>query len=142
MKPIALCFSLTLLLSFPPALRAQEAEGLSDSDMEALRQTQELLENPALRQNYLKENAEASKVDQKVRQLGASKENTEEIYKISSDIAATLVKKTGGDSAKLQQLLQEALKNPEAFAGELTPEQIRRIKKVSEKIDAQNVKKP
>jgi CRISPR/Cas system-associated endoribonuclease Cas2 len=38
--------------------------------------------------------------------------------------------------------LQEALKNPEAFAGELTPEQIRRIKKVSEKIDAQNVKKP
>ena len=131
-----------LMSGLAPVSFSQKAEGLSEEDQKALRQTQELLQDPVLRQKYLKENADAAKTDQNVRSLGGNKENTEEIYAISADIAATLVHETGGDPAKMQQLLQEALKTPEAFAGRLSPAQINRIKKVSEKIDAQSVKKP
>jgi|GEM_PF-1073880 len=139
---ILLVLCLVVGTAFSVSIHSQEAEGLSESDLKALQETQELLKNPSLRQEYLKENPDAAKTDQNIRSLGGNKENTEELYSISADIAAILVQKSGGDTAKMQLMLQEALKNPDAFADVLSPSQLQRIKSVANKIDAEQVKKP
>jgi hypothetical protein len=118
------------------------ASALDAADEEALKKTQELLQNPALRQKTLEKDADAARADQKVRELGVTEENSEEIYSITSDIAATLIREADGDPAKLQEMIQKAIQNPEAFAQSLSPEQIRRIKAVSSKIDKEKTKRP
>jgi hypothetical protein len=118
-------------------LRAQESP-----ESDPVEEVQKLLTNPSLRSKELKSNEGGAKMDQSVRELGGSEENVEEIYAITADITATLVKEVDGDPAKLQIIVQEAMKNPEAFKSKLTPSQIQRIKAVSAKIDADKKKKP
>lgn len=136
-KPSLVAATFVLVAFAAPELRAQD-----DDSEKALRETQELLKSPALRQQTINSNADAKKADQNLRELGGSQANVEEIYAITADITASLVHQANGDPVKLQELVQEAMKNPEAFHSKLTPAQIQRIKSVSAKIDEQQKKKP
>ncbi|MEO5668203.1 MAG: hypothetical protein ABIR96_09110 [Bdellovibrionota bacterium] len=113
-----------------------------EQTQQSLEETQKILTHSSLRQQTIKSSTEAAKTDQSVRELGGNQANTEEIYAITSDITAALVQQANGDPDKLQALVEEAMKHPEAFASKLTPAQIQRIKTVSEKIDAEKKKKP
>jgi hypothetical protein len=129
-----------MLLGVFGASPQSRADDTKESD--PVEEVQKILANPELRSKELKSNEGGARVDQNVRELGGSEANVEEIYSITADIMATLVKDVDGDPAKLQVLVQEAMKNPEAFKSKLSPAQIQRIKAVSAKIDAEKKKKP
>lgn len=87
-----------------------------DSD-DALRDTQKLLNDPALRAADAKTSADSAAAQQRILELvkktGASEKD---IYSLSSSVFADIVKKANGDPAAILKLLEDAEKNPEAFA--------------------------
>jgi uncharacterized protein (DUF2126 family) len=119
-----------------------EVQALDSASDEALTQTQQLLTDPSKRAKAIENDTAAKQADQNARSLGVTQANTEEIYALTADIMATLVKDSDGDPVKLQATVQEALKNPEAFRSKLTPAQIQRIKGLAQRIDAEKTKKP
>jgi hypothetical protein len=101
------------------------ADELDAASQDALEQTQRLLTTPALR-----------------KQAGAP-EHSDEMYGLASDIFEDMVKQAGGDPLKLQQMVIEAQKNPQAFAKKLSPSQRAQIKGMAERAPAgEKNKKP
>lgn len=101
----------------------------------ALEQTQQMLNNPAFRDKAVKENSETRKAHDSVNKLTGGNQNlNNQVYGLSSNIFGDLVRQAGGDEAKLLQLMQEAQKNPDAFANKLTPAQREEIRKLASEI--------
>ncbi len=129
-----LAANLVLALSIgSPAL----AQGLSPDDQKALEQVQKMLTNPMERHQAISQTPGAHAAHQQATQsLGA--ENTEEIYAISAIVMGDLVRMSGGDAAKMQQILARAKTNPAEFYKMLSPASVDAIKKLSTKIKPKN----
>ena len=69
-----------------------------------VQKTQEMLNSEALRKEAIKEDKSAKAWDQHVQQMAGSKENSEDIYKIASEVFGDLTKNSGGDSLKMIEL--------------------------------------
>jgi hypothetical protein len=93
----------------------QTSAELDKDQQEGLKQTQDLLNNPAERQKAVDADPHAKDVDNKVNALAGSKENKDEIYGIASEVFQKVAAESNGDPAKMQKLLEEAQKNPQAF---------------------------
>ncbi len=122
-------FTLTfvLLLSHGEHAQASDAE-----TVEALQKTQSVLNNSKDRNDFIKNNGKAKDADDfALKAAGGDANKKNEIYNISSEVFAELVKANNGDMAKVQQQLMEALKNPEGFANSLSPELRKKIRSVS-----------
>ncbi len=139
MSPLAY-LALALLLAATPAL----AEELDAATLKALQDTQNVLKNPALRAAQPEaKSPDAQAVQKQIEILGGGGANSEAIYGLASDVMADLVKKSAGDPDKMQQILNQALKNPEAFANSLSPQQQQQIRELAKKLpDHQNGKLP
>jgi hypothetical protein len=122
--PLWICVVMLLTLSV-------QAEELDSASQEALLKTQSLLKDKEQRGQAIKESDSAKAADSYVKGLGT---DTDGVYDLSSDIMADLVKKTNGDSAALQKLIEEASRNPAAFGDYLSAEQIQKIRKLAEPI--------
>jgi hypothetical protein len=59
---------------------------------------------------------------------------TDGVYDLSADIFAKIVTESNGDMVVMQQKLEQAQKNPEAFLKSLTPEQQARIKSMANQL--------
>jgi hypothetical protein len=101
---------------------------LSADNQEAIRKTQELLRNPANLQSHF----EAAKL---FELMGDKPKDKQDLSDTTASIFNDLAKKTGGDPEKLKKLLDEARKNPEAFANQLSPEQKAAISEFAKKIE-------
>ncbi|MCB0390699.1 MAG: hypothetical protein KDD58_05395 [Bdellovibrionales bacterium] len=116
------------------------AQQMDSASQEALKQTQELLQNQQQRDAYIRQNKDAGQADQNVKNLtGGDAANTQEMYSIAADvmnIVAEKAKKPNGevDVEKMNQLMMQYQSNPEAFYREMTPEQRARIKALGKKI--------
>src|SRR4051812_45740097 len=108
---------LALVLSASLAL----AGDLDDASNDALVSTQKLLTDPALRAKAVKENSGAAQAHQQADLAAGGGANTEALYGLSSEIFEDMVKQTGGDPLKLQELIQKAMKDPESFGKNLSP---------------------
>lgn len=86
----------------------------------ALQQTQSMLQSPTDRAKAIQGNASAQAADDQAHALGGSAAGTEAIYSLTSDILADLARQANGDPVKMQELLQQAMANPEAFAANLS----------------------
>ncbi len=106
------------------------------ASQDALQETQKYLKDSTQRQQKINEDPRAKEVDQKIKALAGSDEAAQEIYGLSSDIMGLLMQETGGDPVKMQKLLEEASKNPAAFAKRFSPEQQKKLKEISKKTPA------
>lgn len=119
----------SILYSIP---RVSLCEELDSATADALKKTQQILKEESLR-NKEATSPEAKQSLDEVQRLGGDKENTEAIFSLSAEILGDLVKQSGGDSVKLQQLIAEAQQNPKAFMEKLTPSQKANLKSIAEK---------
>lgn len=111
---------------------------LDSASNEALEKTQTLLHSKSERQKYIDKNPAAKSADQKIDALTGDSSVKEDMYGASSDIFADLVKQTGGDVNKLNELLEKAMKDPESFYNHLSPAQQQQIRDIAGKIQKTN----
>ncbi len=129
MKNIFLFFITGLLLT--PLVQAQE-------ELDPVAEAQAFLKNEQRREELFKKDEKAKEADTFAGQaVGGDKASKEELYSISADIMAQLVKEGKQDPAKMQEILKKALVNPEAFTKSLSPEIQARIKAVADKTESQ-----
>ncbi len=121
------------LLSFVPAAVADEA---GSGDEAALAKTQQLLRDPAKRSAATRGDAAATAADAQVRTVAKSDADTQAIYDLSADVMATLVELTGGDAAKMANLLEEAKSHPEKLAEKFTPQQRAKLEQIAKQIES------
>jgi hypothetical protein len=123
-----------LTLNFSLAGDAKLGASISADNEEAIKKTQELLKNPG----NLQGNAEALKL---FELMGNNPNANQDLSNTTASIFADLAAKTGGDPEKLRKLLEDAKKNPEAFANQLSLEQKNSISDLAKKIEDNNSKK-
>lgn len=80
----------------------------------AAKETQEFLKNKKERDSWVQKNEKAKDADQKAEAL-AGAGGKEQMYDIAGELTQKIAAETGGDPEKMQKLLLEAQKNPEAF---------------------------
>jgi hypothetical protein len=115
--------------------RPAKADGLSERDQGALTQTQELLRDHTQLQKEGLLTPEAKQMDARVQQVtGGSPKATAEVYDITADIFGNITKEAGGNPEKMQELVEKAMANPQAFEASLTPEEKARIEKLVESL--------
>ncbi|MGE0616094.1 MAG: hypothetical protein AB7P04_10675 [Bacteriovoracia bacterium] len=109
------------------------AADLDPAQAEALAKTQALLTSPPARDKAVSESPGAQKADQNVRHLLGNGGNAEAAYGISSQVFEELIRENGGDSAKAQEILENAQRDPTSFYQSLSPESRQAIQDLSKK---------
>jgi hypothetical protein len=110
------------------------AEALDPAVADALNKTQSVITNPSERAKVIQTDPKAKAATQQVSILAGTPENEQKIYSLASDIFGSLVKETGGDVNKMQALIEEASKNPSAFASKFTPAQLSQLSALAKQI--------
>jgi uncharacterized membrane-anchored protein len=103
-------------------------------EIEALKKTQDLLKDSQTRGAAIN-GSNAVTADKAAKNLGDKSGQTDNIYSLSNDVFESMLKETNGDTDKVQKLLQEGMRNPADFASKMTPEQQKKLKDISEKIE-------
>lgn len=104
----------------------------------ALKDVQDLLRTESKRNEVIKANPKAQQADDFALQaVGGNHALKNEVYDVSADIMATVQKLSGGDPAKMNELLQKALQNPGAFLKSLPADQRARISDIAAKTEKQ-----
>jgi hypothetical protein len=111
------------------------AEQLDQYSQEALTKTMDLLRSNEQRQEEINKSDKAKAVDAQVKALAGTPQNTQKIYELSAEIMKNLVESTKGDTDKMMQIIQQAEKNPSAFADTFTPEQKRMLNELAKEIE-------
>lgn len=101
----------------------------------AVDQTQGLLKSSPDRQKYIDDHASAKTADDKAAEVAGSNENKAEMYNIASGITRELATSNGGDSRKMEDVLDQGMKDPEAFYNSLSPADRAQIDALSKKIE-------
>jgi hypothetical protein len=127
----AIGFGFILVLASVGSLSAR-ADELDAASATALEETRALLGNPEARKAATAEDPKAKAADQGLKSLGLNGADQESVYGISSEILEKWVRETGGDPTKLNTRIQDLMRNPAAFEKELTPEQLAKIRRLSE----------
>lgn len=118
------------------------AEELSETQRRALKQTQDLLNSPTHRENYLKQHGSARQVDDSLTGVtGGNNAQKQGTYELSSSIFATIVHKANGDPEKMKKIIFELQRNPESMKGLLTPAQREQLRQLASDIEKNNHKK-
>ena len=125
-----------LIITLFSLIQTCQADSFSSTGRQSSDQAIFLLNNPDLREQYIRQSAQMHEADQKLRDLAGSQATSENIYSLAAEIFADLIIRTQGDPDTMLQLLQEAQQNPEAFAYQLTDEQKRRLSELAKQIQS------
>ena len=103
---------------------------------QALKQTQDLLNNKLLREQQLKNNPNYNKAMGKVNAItGGDPIKNEQMMNIASEVFGDLVKGRGGDTEAVKKMLEQGMRDPASFLNSLPAEQRRKIKELADKIE-------
>ena len=128
-----LCSITFLFLNISPITSHAQSSYDDSANQEALEKTKQLLTNPEQRNQAIKGDANAQKADAYTKSVGGK--HSDEIYSLASKVFEKLVKKYNGDTAKIQQVLDQAAKNPASFAeSEFTAEERRALSELAAKL--------
>lgn len=105
-------------------------------DKEAIAKTKAALLNPQERNKIIEKSPEAQKANNDFKSFLGSAENLENAYKLVSEILEKLAAESGGDPAVMKKRLEEAAKNPAAFASSWTSAQQEQLKNIAAKTPA------
>lgn len=128
MLKLALLLSLSISFSARADMGAAEQQGLQE--------TQGLLRSKSQREEYFKKDAKAKEMGDKVQSLTGSGAEQEQVYDLAAQVMEKIAKESNGDPAKMQKLLDEAQKNPQAFYDRyFSAEQKAKVREVANKIE-------
>ena len=114
---------------------------LAEGDEDATKSTQNLLRSSKERKELIKHDDRAKEADHQVDQItGGDGHAKEEMYDISAALMPWLVEQSGGDSDKMNALLEEALKNPQKFIDSMPESERARIKAISGRLEKNKIK--
>ena len=111
-------------------------DDLGKASQEALAKTKELLLNAQQRGEHIKNDKQAQKADDIVKNLGGTPEQQQDIYKLAATIFEKMIKENGGDATEVQRQL---LQKPETFAGSLNPDQMEKLRKIANDIQKNDI---
>lgn len=114
--------------------------GQENNSKETISKTQKDLKDPVARIKML-DTKSAKDADAAASALAGEKGNLDEMYGISADLIGVIGEQSQGDPKKMQEYLERAQKDPEAFLKSLPPAQRERIHQLSKKIEKNGVKK-
>src|SRR6476660_1034729 len=84
------------------------AEELGAHEQKALSQTQDLLRDRAARQQAVKKDPKAKKVDDALLNLlGGDQKLKDDVYDLAADVFGNVVRSAGGDSRKMESALKD-----------------------------------
>lgn len=112
--------------------------GQDNNSKEAISKTQKDLKNPIARKKML-DTKSAKDADAAANALAGDKGNLDEMYGISAELIGVIGEKAQGDPKKMQEYLERAQKDPEAFLKSLSPAQQEKIHQLSKKIEKNSV---
>ena len=108
-------------------------------DTDPLAEAQAVLTSRLEREKFLKQDKKAQAADDFAdRAVGGSKEDKEELYSISAEAVAHLIKVNGADPEKLQEQMLKAIQNPQAFKKSLPQDIQDRMNAVVNKVQSRS----
>ena len=115
----------------------------AQDDSASLAQVQALLNDPALRQQALiTPEARSADRNAEITALGQAGKK-QEIYSIAAELMPWLIQETNGDMTKINTLMLEYQKNPQAFYNRIPAAQREKIKSLAGQIEqSRSGKKP
>jgi hypothetical protein len=122
---------LALLLGSVAPLHAQT---LDPASQEALAATLGLLRDPARRGPAIAGNPQAAGIDTQIQGLAGSSELAQQIYELAAEVFNDLTRSSGGDVGKMSRTLEDAQRDPAAFAAMLSPATLQRLREIAVKI--------
>lgn len=106
---------------------------LSKTDEQALQQTKDFLNNKAAREAYLKNNPDAQKYVDMLKNMNMSEAEIDQVFRTSSEVLDKMARDNNGDSQKMQQVIDNGMKSPEQFYKALDPKVQEQIKALGER---------
>ncbi len=108
---------------------------LSQDQQSALKQTQDLLRNPADRMSVVKESPSAQAAHQKAVDFLGSQQNVNKAYDMAALMLKSVAEEANGDPAKMQQILNRAKSNPAVLADRMPAEFKTMLKQIAGDIE-------
>lgn len=105
---------------------------MAQEEIDPLIETQKVLTQPERRIEVIKTNPSAQKVDAQVRELMG--QNSENLYRLSSDFLPYILQMGHGDPTKMAEILTRAARDPASFANNLPPELKAKVTNMAEKV--------
>jgi uncharacterized membrane protein YgaE (UPF0421/DUF939 family) len=131
MKKVLVVIGLGLLFGFLVSAPLQAQEDNAD---EAVKKTQNMMKSRSEREKLI-DTPEAKKTSNDVKDLAGNAANEDAIYALAADVLEKIKVQSKGDPIKMQELLQEAQRNPAAFANQWSDSDKQKLKSLSEQID-------
>ncbi|NDG85390.1 MAG: hypothetical protein EBX52_10205 [Proteobacteria bacterium] len=94
------------------------------------------------RDRAVRESPDAKKAVERVKSLGLSPSEEQELYQLSADLAEGLVKDSNGDTEAMGKKIEALTQDPSQLEKSLTPEQRKKIHDLSIKIESNSGKPP
>tara|TARA_B100001248_G_scaffold262158_1_gene256440 strand:+ start:1189 stop:1581 length:393 start_codon:yes stop_codon:yes gene_type:complete len=117
------------------ALAFSQSQTLDSHSQNALRQTQELLNNRVKREQAIQENPTSQAVGEKVEHLTlGNEEHKDQVFHLSAGALENIAKEAGGDAGKMQKIMQELQRNPAALKNYLSKEQLQQLKSLGHEL--------
>jgi hypothetical protein len=136
-KPRSILFPLCLIaMSFICAAGLARAGQLDPSNQDAVNQTKQVMTDPEKLKAATANDPQAKQADENAERLMGNKTDTADLYKLSADIFGNVASDANGDPAKMQESLNQALKNPAGFADSLTPDQAAKLHQLTNKVES------
>lgn len=123
-----LCF---LITSY--AIAYDDMNETPEEVAKAIEEVQKAMASPDFSKKAAAESKEAAQVANYVSEISGNPELEREIYKLAAEVLGNM---KGQNINQMQQILNEAKNNPEAFANKWTPEQRRKLQELSQKLPA------
>ncbi|WP_413560784.1 hypothetical protein [Bdellovibrio sp. HCB209] len=131
--------SLAVVLIIASVFCSAYAEDTEDMSA-AIEKTQKDIRNTTTRAEMIKSSPEAAKAAEKVKALSGGSANEAEMYDLAADVLTNM---KGMSQEQILEMMQKAQKDPEAFVKTWSPEQRKKLEKISDRIPAsKNAKHP
>jgi hypothetical protein len=104
-----------------------------DDMASAIEKTQKDLQNASTRSEMIKSSADAGKAAAQVKSISGGGANEQEMYGLAADVMGNMKNMS---QEQIMEAMTQAQKDPEAFLKTWTPEQRKKLEKLSERIPA------
>ncbi|MBK9322556.1 MAG: hypothetical protein IPM97_06320 [Bdellovibrionaceae bacterium] len=105
----------------------------------AISEVQGMMQSPDFAKKASKNSPEGTKAAEYVKQISGDAQNEQEMYKLAAEVLGNM---KGLSLDQMKEVAEKAKVDPEAFAKTWTPEQLKKLKQLSERMPAANQKKP
>ena len=124
------------LITFSPITYSQVND-------EALSEAQKVLRSPTQRQEVISRDKKAQQADQIASEaVGNDPALKNEMYDLSADVLNHVMRMSGGDPAKAQELLMNAMKDPKKFMNSLPAADQAKVRDIANSVEKKKNPKP